>query len=86
MFSARANAVEDCGRASELLRGPGRLNATTTVLRRARLADPIDGMWEAADVQWWWRRPRVTDEPALPVWFDEVGRVAASRDPQNRRS
>jgi predicted N-acetyltransferase YhbS len=35
-------------------------------------------MWEAADVQWWWRRPRATDELALPVWFDEVGPVAAS--------
>lgn len=29
-------------------------------------------------MQWWWRRPRVTDELALPVWFDEVGPVAAS--------
>jgi GNAT superfamily N-acetyltransferase len=62
----------------ELLRGLGRLNATTTVLQRARLADPLGGMWEAADVQWWWRRPRLTDELALPVWFDEVGPVAAA--------
>jgi GNAT superfamily N-acetyltransferase len=35
-------------------------------------------MWEAADVQWWWRRPRAADELALPVWFDEVGPVAAA--------
>ena len=62
----------------ELLRGLERLNATSTVLQRARLADPLVGMWEAADVQWWWRRPRVTDELALPVWFDEVGPVAAA--------
>lgn len=62
----------------ELLRGLGRLNATTTVLQRARLADPLSGIWEAADVQWWWRRPRATDELALPVWFDEVGPVAAA--------
>jgi hypothetical protein len=62
----------------ELLWGLGRLNATTTVLQRARLADPLGGMWEAADVQWWWRRPRATDELALPVWFDEVGPVAAA--------
>jgi GNAT superfamily N-acetyltransferase len=34
-------------------------------------------MWEAADPQWWWRRPRATDELALPVWFDEAGPVAA---------
>jgi predicted N-acetyltransferase YhbS len=62
----------------ELRRGLERLNATTTVLQRARLADPLNGMWEAADVQWWWRRARATDELALPVWFDEVGPVAAA--------
>lgn len=55
----------------------GRLNATTAVLQRARLADPFAGCWEAADVQWWWRRPRVTDDVPLPVWFDDVGPVAA---------
>jgi predicted N-acetyltransferase YhbS len=62
----------------EVLRGLGRLNATTTVLQRARRVDPLGGMWEAADVQWWWRRPRATDELALPVWFDEDGPVAAA--------
>lgn len=62
----------------ELMQGLERLNATTTVLQRARLADPLGGMWEAADVQWWWRRPRATDDLALPVWFDEVGPVAAA--------
>jgi GNAT superfamily N-acetyltransferase len=62
----------------ELLRGLARLDATTTVLQRARRADPLGGMWEAADVQWWWRQPRATDELALPVWFDEVGPVAAA--------
>ena len=62
----------------ELLRGLERLNATSIVLQRARLSDPRRGTWEAADVQWWWRRPRATDELALPVWFDEVGPVAAA--------
>ena len=62
----------------ELVRGLDRLNATTTVLQRARLADPLGDRWEAADVQWWWRRPRATDELALPVWFDEMGPVAAA--------
>jgi hypothetical protein len=32
----------------------------------------------SADVQWWWRRPRATDELALRVWFDEVGPVATA--------
>lgn len=62
----------------ELLRGPDRLRATSAVLQRARRADPLLGMWEAADVQWWWRRPRVTDDLVLPVWFDEDGPVAAA--------
>jgi predicted N-acetyltransferase YhbS len=61
----------------ELLGSLERLLATTEVLQRARLADRLGGMWEAADVQWWWRRPRLTDELALPVWFDEFGPVAA---------
>jgi predicted N-acetyltransferase YhbS len=62
----------------ELLRGLERMNATTAVLQRARLAHPLGGMWDAADVQWWWTRPRATDELALPVWFDEHGPVAAA--------
>lgn len=62
----------------ELLGGLDRLLATSTVLQRARRADPTGGMWEAADVQWWWRKPRVTDELALPVWFDDDGPVAAA--------
>jgi GNAT superfamily N-acetyltransferase len=61
----------------ELLAGVERLAATSEVLQRARLADPLAGMWEAADVQWWWGRVRATDELALPAWFDEVGPVAA---------
>jgi GNAT superfamily N-acetyltransferase len=62
----------------ELLGGLARLNATTMILQRARLADPLGGMWEAADVQWWWGRPRDTDELLLPVWFDDAGPIAAA--------
>jgi GNAT superfamily N-acetyltransferase len=61
-----------------MLRGLERINATTIVLQRARLADPLRGFWEAADVQWWWARPRASDELALPVWFDDAGPVAAA--------
>jgi predicted N-acetyltransferase YhbS len=67
--------VRDHG--DRLSAGVERLSATSTVLQRARLADPLAGMWEAADVQWWWRRPRATDDLALPVWFDDDGPVAA---------
>jgi predicted N-acetyltransferase YhbS len=64
--------------AQHLLGGAARLAATTAVLQRARRADPLLGMWEAADVQWWWRRPRATDAVELPVWFDDDGPCAAA--------
>lgn len=58
------------------MRGIERMRAASTVLQRARLAAPDAGRWEAADVQWWWRRPRATDDLDLPVWPDEEGPVA----------
>jgi GNAT superfamily N-acetyltransferase len=61
-----------------LLQGRARLDATTTILQRARRADLLGGMWEAADVQWWWRTPRASDDLALRVWFDDAGPVAAA--------
>jgi GNAT superfamily N-acetyltransferase len=61
----------------KLLSGLDRLNATSIVLQRARPLSLDNGIWDAADVQWWWRRPRVSDDFTLPVWFDEFGPVAA---------
>jgi len=61
----------------EVMRGKERLAATSFILQRSRSSDPINGIWDAADVQWWWRRPRVTDELELPVWLDDQGPVAA---------
>lgn len=58
--------------------GRRRLDAATAVLQRTRRADPTAGIWDAADPQWWWRRPRSTDDLELPVWFDEAGPVAAA--------
>ncbi len=37
------------------------LGLATELLQRARLADGETGVWEAADVQWWWRTPRRSD-------------------------
>jgi predicted N-acetyltransferase YhbS len=51
--------------------GLERLSAVTALLHRVRLQDPRAGVWEAADVQWWWRRPRASDEVATPIWFDD---------------
>ena len=61
-----------------LLTGRERLNAVTALLHRIRLLDPRAGVWEAADVQWWWRRPRASDDIALPVWFDDTDQPVAT--------
>ena len=34
------------------------LALATELLQRVRLADAATGVWEAADLQWWWRTPR----------------------------
>jgi GNAT superfamily N-acetyltransferase len=48
----------------------------TSLLQRARLADPLAGMWEAADVQWWWRKPQQSDEIDQLFWLDDDGPIA----------
>jgi ribosomal protein S18 acetylase RimI-like enzyme len=52
------------------------LMLSTELLQRARRADPQAGLWEAADVQWWWRRPRRSDEVEKLFWIDDEGPVA----------
>jgi hypothetical protein len=37
------------------------LELATALLQRARLSDPVAGLWEAADLQWWWRRDQHAD-------------------------
>lgn len=48
----------------------------TELLQRARRADPRAGLWEAADVQWWWRKPRRSDEVEKLFWIDDDGPIA----------
>ncbi|CAN5900669.1 hypothetical protein BH23ACT5_BH23ACT5_12070 [soil metagenome] len=52
------------------------LMLATELLQRARRADPQAGLGEAADVQWWWRRPRRSDEVEKLFWIDDEGPVA----------
>lgn len=59
------------GRAS----GIGCVQVATALLRRIRMADPDAGVWEAADVQWWWRRPRASDALEQPYRLDEDGPI-----------
>lgn len=52
------------------------LKLATELLQRARRADPLAGLWEAADVQWAWRVPRQSDEVEKLFWIDDQGPLA----------
>ena len=52
------------------------LGLATRLLQRARLADAEAGLWEAADLQWWWRMPRRSDAIDQLLWIDDEGPVA----------
>ncbi len=56
--------------------GPDYLALATELLQRARLADAEAGVWEAADLQWWWRTPRRSDAIDQLFWIDDDGPVA----------
>lgn len=52
------------------------LALATKLLQRARLADPEAGIWDAADLQWWWRTARGSDAVDQCFWIDSEGPVA----------
>lgn len=54
------------------------LEAVTLLLQRIRRAHPTAGLYEAADLQWWWRTPRPTDDVPQLFWFDDLGRPEAA--------
>jgi GNAT superfamily N-acetyltransferase len=54
------------------------LALVTELLQRARLADAEAGLWEAADLQWWWRTPRRSDAIEQLFWVDDEGPVAGA--------
>jgi len=54
------------------------LRLATELLHRVRLAHPEAGLWEAADLQWWWRMPRSSDSIEQLFWADGEGPVAAA--------
>jgi ribosomal protein S18 acetylase RimI-like enzyme len=62
------------------VRAAGReyLALATALLQRVRLTDPETGLWEAADVQWWWRTPSRSDSIDQAFWIDDVGPVAGA--------
>ncbi len=58
----------------ELLVGVDYLDAVTTLLQRVRNAHPTKGLYEAAELQWWWSVPRSTDSLGQLFWFADEGR------------
>jgi predicted N-acetyltransferase YhbS len=73
---------EECGLEMDMalteVRAAGEvaLALASGLLQRARLADAEAGIWEAADVQWWWREPRPSDNVDQLFWVDSRGPVA----------
>ena len=49
------------------------LETMTTLLRRTRNAHPTKGLYEAAELHFWWSRPRSTDDLPQLFWFDDEG-------------
>ena len=55
------------------------LEAVSSLLQRIRAAHPTAGLYEAADLQWWWaQRPRPSEELPQLFWFDYLDRPAAA--------
>jgi GNAT superfamily N-acetyltransferase len=53
------------------------LALATTLLHRVRQEDPAAGLWEAADLHWWWRTPRASDLTEQVFWIDDHGPLGA---------
>jgi GNAT superfamily N-acetyltransferase len=53
------------------------LALVTRLLQRVRLADEEAGLWEAADLQWWWRAPRRSDAIDHLFWVDDEGPIGS---------
>ena len=61
-----------------LVRGSRYLELATTLLQRMRLTCAAGGVWEAADVQWWSRYRRATDQHDQLFWLDANGEPLAA--------
>lgn len=54
------------------------LRLVTRLLQRARCTNPKGGLWEAADLQWWWRRDQHRDPTHQTFWLDHDIPIAAA--------
>jgi RimJ/RimL family protein N-acetyltransferase len=62
----------------ELLMGLDYLNAATSLLQRRRLASRDTGLYDAAELHFWWRVPNLPDTHPQLFWFDPDGLPAAA--------
>jgi ribosomal protein S18 acetylase RimI-like enzyme len=53
------------------------LQVVTRLLQDARTAEPDGGLWEAADLNWWWRVDQHDDPDGQSIVFAEDAPVAA---------
>lgn len=53
------------------------LGLVTTLLQTTRRAHPTASVWEAADLQWWWRRDQHPDAAEATFWLDGELPIAA---------
>jgi predicted N-acetyltransferase YhbS len=61
-----------------LVSGARYLELATALLQRMRLCSPAGGIWEAADVQWWSRQERPSDQHGQLFWLDGQGEPVAA--------
>jgi ribosomal protein S18 acetylase RimI-like enzyme len=53
------------------------LAEATTFLTACRREQPLGGMWDAADLQWWWREDAFGDPLRQRFYDDDAGRAVA---------
>jgi GNAT superfamily N-acetyltransferase len=54
------------------------LQLATETLQSIRLGHPTTGVWEGADLQWWWRRDQHPDPNRQVFWIRDGAPVAAA--------
>lgn len=61
------------------LTGLEALRQSIRAAQQARLNDPVEGVWEAGDLAWWWRQPRASDAAITRVWANGDAALRAVR-------
>ena len=62
----------------ERLAGLDAVHATTALLQRIATSDPPGGLYQPAEPEFWWARPRRTDAMDQLYWFDDDGQPEAA--------